>query len=106
MTKHENKHYILFVNEKQHVFSWYKIQEFGKAGNCLQQITGLAQACNAYEIVLLKYCNKKEITIDAADELFINICFNACEKVKIDIIDYIICNPKTYLSYRKKCLND
>lgn len=106
LPNHENERYVLFVNEKRHVFSWYKFQDFRKGGNYVQQIIGLALACNAYGIVILSYSDERPIVIDSVDELFVNICFDTCEKVKIDIVDYIICNPKTYLSYRKKCLND
>lgn len=106
LPNHENERYVLFVNEKQHVFSWYKLQDFGIVGNYVQQIIGLAIACNAYGIVILKYNDERLLFIDSVNELFVSTCFDACEKVKIDIIDYIICNPKTYLSYRKKCLND
>ena len=59
LSRHENEKYILFVNEAHQVFAWYKVQEYGKAGNCLQQISGLAHASNAYGVVILKYCAKK-----------------------------------------------
>ena len=106
LPNYENERYVLFVNEKRHVFSWYKLQDFGIVGNYVQQIIGLAIACNAYGIVILKYNNERPLFIDCVNELFVSTCFDACEKVKIDIIDYIICNPKTYLSYRKQCLKD
>lgn len=106
LSRYENEKYALFVNETHHVFAWYKVQEYGKAGNCLQQISGLAQACNAYGVVLLKYCNEKAIVIDDVDELFVNLCFDTCEKLQIDIVDYLICNSRTYLSYREKCFNN
>jgi DNA repair protein RadC len=106
LPKCQNEQYILFVNEKHHVFAWYSMQEFGKAGNYLQQMAGLAQACNAYGVVLLKYCNQKTIVIDDVDKLFLALCYDTCEKLNIDIVDYIICNSQTYLSYKGKCLNN
>lgn len=106
LPKHENEQYVLFVNEANYVFAWYRLQEYGKAGNCLQQITGLAQTCNAYGMVLLKYCNQKTIVIDDADELLVALCYDTCEKLKIDIVDYIICNSRTFLSYKDKCINN
>ncbi|MGN8056354.1 JAB domain-containing protein [Pedobacter sp. 22163] len=106
LPNYENECYVLFVNEKRHVFSWYKLQDFGIVGNYIQQIVGLALACNAYGIVILKYNDERPLFIDSVNELFVSTCFDACEKMKIDIIDYIICNPKTYLSYRKQCLKD
>jgi len=106
LPNYENEQYVLFVNEKRHVFSWYKLQDFGMVGNYIQQIIGLALACNASGIIILKYNDERPLFIDSVDELFVSTCFDTCEKVKIDIIDYIICNPKTYLSYRKQCLKD
>jgi hypothetical protein len=79
LSKHENEKYVLFVNETHHVFSWYKVQAYGKVGNCLQQITGLAHACNAYGVVFLKYSNKKAIALNAVDECFVNFCNDTCE---------------------------
>lgn len=66
-----------------------------------KQIAGLAIACNAYGILILNYCDIIRINANELDERFLASCFNTCEEFKIEIIDYMICNPQSYLSLRE-----
>jgi len=91
----------MFVNEKYQVFSWYELTQQEQSPNYIKQIAGLAIACNAYGILILNYCDIKLIKANEFDKRFLESCFNICEELKIEIIDYVICNPQTYLSLRE-----
>lgn len=92
--------YVLFVNQSHEVFCWYKLKRQAKPINCIQQLAGLAVACNAYGVLVLNYCDVKSIKVNPLDELFVNTCFNTCAKLNIEIIDYVICNAQTHYSFR------
>lgn len=92
--------YVLFVNQSHEVFCWYKLKQQAKPINCIQQLAGLAVACNAYGVLVLNYCDVKNIKVNPLDELFVSTCFNTCAKLNIEIIDYVICNAQTHYSFR------
>ncbi|WP_343523359.1 hypothetical protein [Pedobacter sp.] len=62
--------YVLFVNQNHEVFCWHKLKQQAKPINCIQQLAGLAVACNAYGVLVLNYCDVKSIKVNPLDELF------------------------------------
>lgn len=91
---------MLFVNQNHEVFCWQKLKRQAKSINCIQQLAGLAVACNAYGILVLNYCDVKTIKVNQLDELLVNSYFTTCSKLNIEIIDYVICNEQTHYSFR------
>ena len=96
--------YALFVNQQHEVFCWHKLQQ-AETANRIHQMVGLAIACNAYGILVLNYCDVKTIKVTPLDELFVNTCFTTCENLRIEIIDYVICNAVGHYSFREGYLN-
>lgn len=96
----ECEFYVLFVNKQCKAFCWYRLPENAKADVFAQQIAGLAVACNAYGVIIFNCCNMDKISISNLDALFIDICFKACERAGIEIIDYVVCTPTTHFSFR------
>jgi len=94
------------VNKAHEVFCWQKLKRPAKTINCIQQLAGLAVACNAYGILVLNYCDVKTIKVNQLDELFVNSCFITCSEVNIEIIDYIICNTLSHYSFREERYRD
>ncbi|SDG71944.1 RadC-like JAB domain-containing protein [Pedobacter terrae] len=101
LSKDKVEWYIMFVNENHQVFSWYELTKQKQNPSYVKQIGGLAIACNAYGILILNYCDIIRVDANELDERFLKSCFNTCEELKIEIIDYMICSPQSYLSLRE-----
>ncbi|SDH60596.1 hypothetical protein SAMN05421827_13125 [Pedobacter terrae] len=55
--------YVLFVNRNHEVFCWHKLKQQAKPINCIQQLAGLAVACNAYGVLVVNYCDVKALRL-------------------------------------------
>ncbi len=95
----EPKKYVLFLDSKNQLIAWKNLPIQLDSGYCSREIAGMALACNASSIIF-SHNRLRGAKPNNADRMLIVKTFKLCERILVEILDYLIITPNECVSYK------
>lgn len=95
----ESKRYILFLDSQNQLIAWKNLLMDLDGGYCSREIAGMALACNAKSIIFSHH-RIRDAKPNVTDQMLVTKTFELCERIMVEILDYLIITPNECLSYK------
>ncbi len=94
----ERKKYCLFLDSANQLIAWKHLPDSLDYSFCAKEIAGMAIACSASSIILSHH-RLHSAAPNSADRALIDHTFKMCERIAVEILDYLIITPSECVSY-------